>query len=135
MKKPRVIYLCHTVSGNVKRNLIAARKWLRWIYDTQSNVTVLCQWILDCEVLDDSNPDHRALGLRHDFDIIERCDEIWAVGPHISPGMQQEITYAAQCGIPLLNLTEWYGARPPEHGRELPPLQGVARMRWRGNAR
>jgi hypothetical protein len=125
VKTSRVIYLCHPVSGAVESNLAAARRWLRWIYDTQPGVTVVCQWILDCEVLDDSNPDHRAMGLDHDFAIIERCDEIWAVGPRVSTGMALEIEHATRHGIPLLDLVSVYGAEPPAHGKELPPLLAV----------
>jgi hypothetical protein len=122
MKSSRVIYLCHPVSGDVENNLARARRWLRWVYDTQPGVTVLCQWILDCEVLDDDNPEHRATGLQHDFTIIERCDETWAVGGRVSGGMGMEIEHGLRHGVPFLDLSKM-GDEPPSEPIELPPLQ------------
>ena len=121
MKSGRVIYLCHPVSGDVEANLARARRWLRWIYDTRPGIAVLCQWVLDCEVLDDNVPEHRAAGLQHDFDIIERCVEIWAVGGRCSGGMGMEIEHALRHSVPLLDLTK-VGEEPPNEPIDFPPL-------------
>jgi hypothetical protein len=118
----RVIYLCHPVSGDVETNLARAQRWVRWIYDHYPGIAVLCMWIIDCKVLDDSNPDHRAVGLEHDFAILERCDEIWAVGGRVSSGMAMEIAHGLGHNVPFLDLTP-LGEEPPSGSVELPPLQ------------
>lgn len=121
-KPMRVIYLCHPVSGDVENNLARARRWVRWIYDTQPGVAVLCMWVIDCEVLDDSNPAHRAVGLEHDFAILERCDEVWAVGGRLSSGMLMEIEHGLGHNVPFLDLTQ-LGEEPPRGPIDLPPLR------------
>jgi hypothetical protein len=94
---------------------------VRWIYDHYPNVVVLCMWVIDCEVLDDDTPEQRALGLAHDFAIIPRCDEIWAVGGRISGGMNQEINQGVEAGVPLCDLT-YLGDEPPADRVDLPRL-------------
>jgi len=96
-----VVYLAHPISGNVEANLVDARKWIREIYEQVPYITVLAHWIVDCEVLDESNPRHRGMGLAHDFNILERCDELWILGEHVSAGMSAEITFAKALGIPI----------------------------------
>lgn len=117
----RVVYLCHPVSGDVAGNLERTRRWVRWVYDNVPGVVVLCMWVVDCEVLDDANPEHRALGFEHDLAVVERCDEIWAVSGRISHGMSLEIAHAREHGVPLLDLTP-LGEEPPAKPINLPPL-------------
>lgn len=98
----RLVYMAHPVSSpGVEHNLMQARYWVRSIYDARPDVAVLAHWIVDCEVLDDSNEEHRHLGFAHDFAIIERCDEVWLVGKRVSGGMLREAEHARTLGIPV----------------------------------
>jgi len=108
----RVIYMAHPVSGDVEANLARARRWLLWIYREHPDTAVVCNWILDCEILDDSNPDDRSMGLRHDLAIIERVDAVWLVGGRVSEGMQAEADHAATVGVDVVDCT-YLGTEPP----------------------
>lgn len=43
----------------------------------------------------------REKGLAIDFAQIARCDELWLVGPELSPGMKLEAEHAAKVGVPI----------------------------------
>jgi len=108
----RVIYMAHPVSGDVEANLARARRWLLWIYRTKPGTAVVANWILDCEILDDSNPADRQMGLAHDLAILERVDAVWLVGGRVSGGMALEAEHAKAHGVRVLDLTA-LGAEPP----------------------
>ena len=109
-----VVYLCHPVSGDVAGNLRRAERWVKWI-ETTYPVAVVASWITECRIWDDNNPEHRAAGLRRDFAVLARCDEVWLVGGRISNGMAYEAAYARQCEIPVVDMTS-LGDEPPEIG-------------------
>lgn len=119
----RVIYMAHPYGGDPEK-LARAKRWLRWIEETQP-VAVNANWILECEVWDDSNPEEREAGLRRNIEHIRRCDEIWAVGGEISRGMKVEIEAASSYGVPLMDLTE-AGEEPPTEEIRIPPLRWLA---------
>lgn len=102
----KIIYMAHPVSGDVENNLAKARRWYKWI-SSNYDVIVLANWIVDCEVFDNST-DYDAV-LRKDEEIVRRCvDELWLVGGEISPGMKRE-SVAASVVKDLTHL----GAEPP----------------------
>lgn len=109
----RVIYMAHPVSGDVENNLKRAKQWVRWLEEHFSDVAVVATWILECEIWDDDNPEHRAAGLQRDLAVIERCDELWLVGEKVSKGMAYERDHAAVNGLRIRDLTTL--------GRQLPP--------------
>jgi len=108
----RTIYLAHPVSGDVPGNLARTRRWIRWIYDHFPDVAVVADWILTCEVLDDSNPIHRARGLGMDKAVIALCDEFWMVGGRVSTGMGIEKEAAERSNLRVVDLT-FLGEEPP----------------------
>ncbi len=101
----KVIYMAHPVSGDIARNLSEAKRWIRWIEETHDDVAVVANWITECEIWDDSDPVQRAAGLRRDFAVIARCDELWLVGDHVSAGMRAEREHAEHCGLPVIDYT------------------------------
>lgn len=46
------------------------------------------------------------MGLDMGLAVLERCDELWNFGDHISNGMWCEIQEARQLGIPVLKVNE-----------------------------
>ena len=102
----RVIYMAHPVSGDIPGNLAEARRWVRALEEL-FDVAVVASWITECEVWDDADPAERAAGLERDKAVIERCDELWLVGPRISTGMAVELTHARLHGVAVRNLTRW----------------------------
>lgn len=97
----KIVYMAHPVSGDVKNNLARAKAWVRWIEENHPDVAVVASWITECEIWDDDNPTHQAAGLKRDLAVIERCDELWLVGPKISSGMERERAHAEEHGLAI----------------------------------
>jgi hypothetical protein len=110
----KIVYMAHPVSGDVEANLKRAKKWIKWIEANHSNVAVVANWIIECEIWDDDDPAQRAAGLRRDLAIIKRCDELWMVGPRVSSGMAQERDQALQFGLRVRDLTRLELLEPPD---------------------
>lgn len=115
----KVVYMAHPYGGRAE-NLRRARRWVRWI-EQHYGVAVVANWIIECEIWDDASPAERKAGLARDIAVIERCDEIWAVGGAISSGMTVEIHAAGSVGVPLMKLTH-LGDEPPAEKVPLPRL-------------
>ena len=54
-------------------------------------------------LLDDSNPEERALALSFGASLLALCDRLVIYGDRISSGMKEEIQRAQELGIPILN--------------------------------
>ena len=108
----RVVYLAHPLSGDVIGNLASAKRWVRWVETAYPDFAVVASWIVECEIWDDSDPEHRAAGLARDLAVIERCESLVLVGGRVSEGMAAEQRWAMSRGIPVLDLTH-LGAEPP----------------------
>lgn len=121
----KVVYLCHPVSGDIEANLRSARDWVRWA-ETYHDVAIVASWIIECEIWDDNNPTHRAAGLCRDLAVLERCDEVWLVGPRVSEGMQREANHGLDVGLEVYDYTGL--AAPP-----LAPIRSphIRTNRWR----
>lgn len=107
-----IYYVAHPVSGDVKQNLINVKLWIRWLIDTYPEHAFIAPWITYVEVLDDSNPVHRARGMRDDLLVIPRCDGIVLVGGLLSSGMAHELDAARMAGKHVLDLLH-LGTLPP----------------------
>jgi hypothetical protein len=108
----RVIYMAHPVNGDVEGNLKRAKIWLKHLTEGNPWVAFNTQWIVECELWDDSDAEERRKGLKRCLAHVERCDEVWLVGLSPSNGMMLEAGHAIECGIKVVDLT----------GRALPEL-------------
>lgn len=54
-------------------------------------------------LLDDSNPEERALALSFGASLLALCDRLVIYGDRISSGMKEEIRRSRELGIPILN--------------------------------
>jgi hypothetical protein len=99
----KVVYVAHRLGCGADReaNRLAAAEWCGWIAKTYG-VAISADWIVLTGVWDESM---RELGLATDMEMVSRADEVWQVGPVLSPGMQLEGDCAAALGKPVLNLT------------------------------
>jgi hypothetical protein len=61
--------------------------------------------LLHAEVFSETE-ENRVLGLRRNYAVIEKCDELWLVGPRVSSGMRAEADYAERCGVSVFNYIE-----------------------------
>src|SRR3990170_7868143 len=98
----RTVYVAHPVGAptqeEVDANIARAKRWYRWLCDTQPDCAFVANWIVDVEVYHgaDTNmipghPEHEARlrGLDRDDAVIAACDEFWMVGGRVSGGMQR----------------------------------------------
>jgi hypothetical protein len=120
----KVVYLAHPLSApthkGIQENLARAKRWYRWACDTFPEYAFVANWILNCEVYDDANAEHRRKGIERNLAVIEKCDELWLVGARISSGMEEEgmhMTY--KVGKRVLDWTHLTGdpSNAPEHPR------------------
>lgn len=82
--------------------------------------------LVGCEL--EETTENREWGLSCDKAHIERCDEVWLVGPRVSPGMALERQHAVSCGIPTYDLTGLaFGDKETEHWVRL----ALAEQGWR----
>lgn len=109
----RMVYVAHPVGGDVAGNLVRAKAWLKYLEAGNPWTVFVSQWILGCENWNDADPVQRAQGLKRCYAQVERCDEIWLVGPRVSSGMFLEQWWAQQFGVKVVNFTG--------KGRTLPP--------------
>jgi hypothetical protein len=98
----KLVYVAHPLGDGPDRadNCVRAAKWVAWVAD-QGHAPV-CTWIVLAGVWPETRRDE---GLAVDCALIERSDEVWAVGPRVSPGMHVELTHAKKHGVPCHILT------------------------------
>ena len=94
----KLVYVAAPLGDGADRpkNLERAAKWVAWA--AEQGVAPVCTWIVLASQWDESRRDE---GLAIDCALIERCDEVWACGPRVSPGMNVELTHAKNHNIPV----------------------------------
>ena len=95
--KRRVIYIAHPLGDGPERalNIGRASKWVAWA--ANQGVAPVCTWVVLASQWDEKR---REEGLEIDCRLIDVCDEVWLVGPRISPGMHVEATHAKKEDVP-----------------------------------
>lgn len=114
----RLIYMAHPLGGDVSGNLERAKAWLRYLTEGNPWVAFACQWVVECEIWDDADPEERRKGIGRCLAMVERCDELWLVGPRVSSGMAREAAHAKEFGVQVVDFTL--------AGLELPPGCGAS---------
>jgi len=103
----KLIYLAHPVAGDVPGNLKKARAWMKLIQNHTGHA-VMADWITECEIYDDANPEERAAGFQRNFKRLEICDEIYIAGESEalkkSRGMKAEFVHASGLKLPALRV-------------------------------
>lgn len=112
----RRVYLAHCLSAHLREDIdanraAAAAAWGAFV-SKFFKVAVSADWIWLSGVLSETQ-ENREWGLACDKAQIERCDELWMVGPRVSGGMTIEGQHARAHGIPVFDLT----GLPPNESR------------------
>ena len=78
----KTVFIAHQVAGDVtvNVNIRSALCWARWALKTK-NVVPVVPYAYLCQILDDSNPDERQIGMVCSMEILRRCEEVWICGP------------------------------------------------------
>lgn len=111
----KVAYLAHPVSGDVKRNIARAKRWLSYLQKTYSGHVFIAPWITGIEICgdDDNDPLQRERGIQRDCAVIAKCDELWLCGADFSKGMEREVVVAVKYRLKI-DHTFLYITEPPE---------------------
>lgn len=100
----KLIYIASPYAGDVEKNLAFAIRCCR--FAIQQGETPIAPHILYPQMLNDSDPQERALGLSLGHQLLEACNELWVCGDRISQGMEGEIAAAKRLGLPLRYICE-----------------------------
>ena len=103
-KNRRKIYVVSKYAGDVATNKENAVRFCRYVID-RGNMPVASH-LLYPQILDDSSPHEREMGLMFGLALLALCDEVWIFTENgeISSGMKREIEEATQLGIPVRQL-------------------------------
>ena len=97
-KNRRKIYVVSPYAGNIEENVAAAIRYCRRVIE-EGHMPVASH-LLYPQMLDDSDPGQRELGLAFGLALLAVCDEVWVFG-EISSGMAREIEEAKRLGKPV----------------------------------
>lgn len=88
----------------MKENLDFAEAACR--YAIGQGCTPVAVHLIYPQLLDDSIPEEREVGLNMGLRVLAACDELWLCGERISAGMQAELEEAKRLGIPVYHVAE-----------------------------
>ncbi len=97
----RRIFVCSPFRGDVEHNLVRAEAACRLVLD--HGHAPFAPHVLYPRILDDSDPEQRAAGIRAGLAWLAVCDELWAFGDPTN-GMRQEIAAAKELRIEVRRL-------------------------------
>ena len=90
-KNRRKIYVASKYAGDVDANVAATITYCRRVID--EGYMPVASHLLYPQILNDSDPKERDLGLLFGLALLRMCDEVWVFGT-VSPGVAQEIEEA-----------------------------------------
>lgn len=95
----KLVYIASPLSGDVEQNLDFARQACR--YAISQDATPFAPHLLYTQMLDDSDPAERQLGIKMGNQMLGLCEELWLCGDRISAGMEKERKLAESLGVPV----------------------------------
>ena len=95
----QLVYIASPYAGDIQSNTQFAIQCCR--YAIQQGCTPIAPHLLYPQMLDDSDPEQRAIGLKLGHRLLSVCHEVWVCGGRISSGMAGEIALAENLGIPV----------------------------------
>ncbi|WP_312102479.1 DUF7768 domain-containing protein [Pygmaiobacter massiliensis] len=100
----KVICVASPYAGDIQKNTEFAKRACRHVMN--EGYAFFAPHLLYPNLLDDSLPQERQLGIDMGLAMLEHCDELWCYGDRISRGMMQEIAEADSLGIPVRRVME-----------------------------
>lgn len=104
--RKKLIYVCSPYAGDVEANIEAAKRYCRFVIS--KGFIPFATHLLYPQILDDNNPEERALGMTFGNIIMDHCLKIWVFGDEISKGMAEEIRYAVTKNYCIRYFTETF---------------------------
>lgn len=101
-----LIYICSPFAGDMDGNTERARQYCK--FAVERGAIPFAPHLLYPQFMDERDKEQRALGLLFGNVWLCKCDQLWAFGGHISPGMKRELRKAQKKGIPARFFNENY---------------------------
>ena len=100
----KITYIAHPVSNDVKGNIEKILAIVKEINLTEKNVIPFVPYLADILALDDSIPEHRAIGISNNLYYLKSgiVSEIRVYGDFISKGVAEEIKLCIEYKIPVV---------------------------------
>lgn len=98
--RPYYVYVCYPYAGRPKENTVRATKWAKAL-DGLSMFPSEALFIVPHLVMayhGEETPRNRERIMGQCLELVKMCDEVAVCGPHVSPGMLAEISYAEFLG-------------------------------------
>jgi hypothetical protein len=106
VKRKKVIYIAHPVSGDVKANIKKILTICREVHHDGEHLPVV-PYLVALQYLNDGIREERLMGIEVNQECLRRgvADEMWLYGDKISEGMKEEIKIAQLLNIPVIPKT------------------------------
>lgn len=99
IKERDKVYIVSPYAGDVEGNVKNAVSYCRFAI-TKKKIPIASH-LLYPQILDDSKPEEREVGLLYGLALLKICDEVWCFGDKLTPGMEQEIKEAKRLRKPI----------------------------------
>lgn len=99
----KLVYICSPYAGDIENNVKFAKAACRYAAD--QGCAPVAVHLLYPQILCDTVPAEREVGIRMGLRVLTSCEELWCCGEHISLGMSCEISEAGRLGIPIKAIT------------------------------
>jgi hypothetical protein len=90
----KLVYIAHQYTGDESNNYQLALRWVRWAA-AKPQIVPVAPWLVYIQALNNDDPREKELGMQLNFRVLERCQELWLCGPHMSEGMIREEAMAS----------------------------------------
>lgn len=101
---PKMVYIASPLRGDYNQNIQNAVTYCKNACDL--GVLGLAPHIIFSQWCNDTIPEQREQGLKLGLSLLEKSEELWVMGEHISEGMRGEITFAKEHGIPTYYVSQ-----------------------------
>lgn len=93
----KLVYICSPYAGDIETNIRFAKD--ACLYAAEHGCAPVAVHLIYPQILDDSIPAQRVIGIQMGLRVLASCDELWICGSRISHGMSCEIAEAEQLGV------------------------------------
>lgn len=93
----KLVYICSPYAGDIETNIRFAKD--ACLHATERGCAPVAVHLIYPQILDDSIPAQRVIGIQMGLRVLASCDELWICGSRISHGMSCEIAEAERLDV------------------------------------